>query len=84
MEWLPELLDLVLGAMQISAGLFLVYGACLAIREAGVPQISAEPALASAAASPKKARPREHRGTAPRKEAGGQARADGRESLTTG
>ena len=37
MEWLPELLDLVVRVFQISAGLVLAYGAYLVSRTLSAP-----------------------------------------------
>jgi len=50
MEEIPaELLDFVIGVLQIIAGLFLAYGAYLATRKTGELQISDAPTCAPAA-----------------------------------
>jgi hypothetical protein len=52
-EGIAELLDFVIGVLQIIAGLFLAYGAYLATRKTGELQISEAP-TSSSAASPRR------------------------------
>ena len=47
MEAVPELLDLVVGVLQITTVLFLAYGAYLAIENTGATKILGEPPSAS-------------------------------------
>lgn len=49
MEWLPKLVDLVIGSLQVLTVVFLAYGAYLAIRTTDGPSLLREPALRSAA-----------------------------------